>query len=145
MFSGNTDKAVEAQRLNRDTLIQALAQLGAAQVTISYSGGGDSGDVCQVTAMPPEVLLQFRETRVPFVYLCPEHQDGQVTWVLQFQHQSLEEALHDFTLNWVELHHGGWENNEGGEGEVTIDVPGNAFTLDHNAFYTERDHYGYTL
>lgn len=145
MYFGNPDLAVEAQRLNRDTLIQALTQLGVARVTITYSGSGDSGDVCQVEATPPEPRRQFPETSIPFVYVCPEYQDSNVTYVMQFQHQSLEESLRDFALNWVELHHGGWENNEGGEGEVTIDVPGNAFTLDHHAFYTERDHYGYTL
>lgn len=145
MMFGNTDKAVEAQSLNRATLLQALTALSITHVTISYNGYGDSGDVSQVEPTPPTAKPQLTTYQMPYVHVASSYQEGQWHSRLESRMQSLDESLRDFALNWVELHHGGWENNEGGDGEVSIDVAGNAFTLDHNACYTERDHYGYTL
>jgi hypothetical protein len=46
---------------------------------------------------------------------------------------------------WVDAHHSGWENNDGGSGTVTIHVAENNFQLEHTEYYTESSSYEYTL
>ena len=46
---------------------------------------------------------------------------------------------------WVDLHHGGWENNEGGAGVMTIRVADDHFLLEHVDYYTESSDYTYSL
>ena len=57
----------------------------------------------------------------------------------------INDALRDFTLTWVNAHHGGWENDEGGDGTVTLYVPANHCQLAHSECYTERNDYAYSL
>ena len=93
-----------------------LAVVGVAVVTAGYSGCGDSG--------------QFDE----FTFLTESGADvsDQVPAEVRAE---VETLLYDT----LELRHGGWENNDGAEGEFQWTLAGNQFEHTHRSFYTECD------
>ena len=143
-------KSFEAVRANRQPLLTALAALGITQLVIRYEGGGDSGDVSELEIFP-ESLAQaniadtLKTQQLSCYYLAGEYQDGEYRYFLQEQQSSIDEALRDFVLTWVDAHHGGWENNDGGSGTMTINVTEGTFRLEHTEYYTECSNYEYDL
>ena len=137
--------ASEALHDNRVRLMTALATLQAQQVVVNYTGGGDSGDVAELGIMPPELLPQLDSETVAIRCLVGEWRDGQHHHQVVDKPLTLKAALQDFTLDWVNSTHGGWENNDGGQGTVTIDIAENTFDLEHTEFYTESNCYEHSL
>ena len=147
---GYSPKSFEAVRANRQPLLTALAALAITQLVVRYEGGGDSGDVSELEIFP-ESLAQaniantLKVEQLTYHCLAGEYQDGEYRYFLQEQQSSIDSALRDFTLTWVDAHHGGWENNDGGSGTVTINVTEGTFRLEHIEYYTECSNYEYDL
>jgi len=99
-----------------ETLPPRLLALGVAIVTATYSGCGDSGQIDEVE------------------FLTAENRNvtGDIPEDLQ---KDVEALLYDA----LEFRHGGWENNEGGEGEFRWVLALNEFQHTHRDFYTETD------
>ena len=149
---GYSPKSFEAVRANRQPLLTALAALSITELVIHYEGGGDSGDVTEFDVFPVELrqgdgdienLLKTQQ--MSYHCLAGEYQDGEYRYFLQEQSISIDAALRDFALTWVDAHHGGWENNDGGSGKVTIHVTEGIFRLEHTEYYTECSNYEYDL
>ncbi|MFZ5699633.1 MAG: DUF6878 family protein [Pseudomonadota bacterium] len=135
-----------AQLRNRDLLLTALQQLGVTRVLVTYTGGGDSGDDPDFTAEPPELIPQLRQVQITQLEVRPDFElDGGKTKQLVEVTKTLAEALCDFALDWTDMHHGGWYNDDGGAGSLTVDVAGHTFALEHVAYYTESTRYEYAL
>ena len=147
---GYSPKSFEAVRANRQPLLTALAALAITQLVVRYEGGGDSGDVSELEIFP-ETLAQaniantLKVEQVTYHCLAGDYQDGEYRYFLQEQQSSIDSALRDFTLTWVDAHHGGWENNDGGSGTMTINVSEGTFRLEHSEYYTECSNYEYDL
>jgi len=147
---GYSPKSFEAVRANRQPLLTALAALAITQLVVRYEGGGDSGDVSELEIFP-ESLAQaniantLKVEQLTYHCLAGEYQDGEYRYFLQEQQSSIDSALRDFTLTWVDAHHGGWENNDGGSGTMTINVTEGTFRLEHSEYYTECSNYEYDL
>ncbi len=147
---GYSPKSFEAVRANRQPLLTALAALAITQLVVRYEGGGDSGDVSELEVFP-ESLAQaniantLKVEQLTYHCLAAEYQDGEYRYFLQEQQSSIDSALRDFTLTWVDAHHGGWENNDGGSGTMTINVSEGTFRLEHSEYYTECSNYEYDL
>ena len=137
--------AEDSRTLNRDRLLTALAGLGVRQVVVAYEGGGDSGDVSEVSVEPPELLPTLRTEMIELRCRIGEFQDGRYQYRMADQSMSLHRAVSDFTLDWVGDTHGGWENNEGGNGSVTIDVEAGTLRLEHTEYFTESQDYVHEL
>ena len=137
--------AEDSRTLNRDRLLTALAGLGVRQVVVAYEGGGDSGDVSEVSVEPPELLPKLRTETIELRCRIGEFQDGHYQYRTADQSMSLHRAVSDFTLDWVEDTHGGWENNEGGSGSVTLDVEAGTLKLEHTEYFTESQDYVHEL
>ena len=139
--------SLEAIHTNRDCLLAALAKLNVTDVIVHYDGGGDSGDVSEVSVLPESlnVAEQLATVQVNYYYLLGEYREGQYHYQLESHLVSLDDALRDFALTWVDAHHGGWENNEGGAGVVTIKVAEPNFLLEHVEYYTESVSYDHAL
>ena len=147
---GYSPKSFEAVRANRQPLLTALAALAITQLVVRYEGGGDSGDVSELEIFP-ESLAQaniantLKVEQLTYHCLAGEYQDGEYRYFLQEQQSSIDSALRDFTLTWVDAHHGGWENNDDGSGTMTINVSEGTFRLEHTEYYTECSNYEYDL
>ncbi|PTQ84033.1 DUF6878 family protein [Agitococcus lubricus] len=147
---GYSPKSFEAVRANRQPLLDALAALAITQLVVRYEGGGDSGDVSELEIFP-ESLAQaniantLKVEQLTYHCLADEYQDGEYRYFLQEQQSSIDSALRDFVLTWVDAHHGGWENNDGGSGTMTINVTEGTFRLEHTEYYTECSNYEYDL
>ena len=147
---GYSPKSFEAVRANRQPLLTALAALAITQLVVRYEGGGDSGDVSELEIFP-ESLAQaniantLKVEQLTYHCLAGEYQDGEYRYFLQEQQSSIDSALRDFVLTWVDAHHGGWENNDGGSGTMTINVTEGTFRLEHSEYYTECSNYEYDL
>ena len=94
----------------RNDLIPELLGAGVANVEVAYSGYGDSGAVDDI---------QYRDAAGEAVDRSTVAQTTQ-----------LEEALCEFLPY-------GYENNDGGQGTLTLDVQTGHITLAHQENYTE--------
>lgn len=138
--------AAQAQEMNRDILIQALKDQGIVIATVDYAGAGDSGDTCDLAVQPPELqdglsAIKVKQHVIDVQYLGY----GQRACAMRETEVTLDEALRDFAMRWVDSLYGGWENNDGACGTVTINVTDNLIVLEHTAYYTESASYEHSL
>ncbi len=132
----------EPERLarNKTQLLDALKRAGAVRATVSYHGGGDEGCADGAGAFSGDgasvdlagTVLVFRERY--------DHANGQWTTSIDQQEEPLDAALCDYAMEAVARHHGGWENNEGGYGEVVFDCEAGTVRLEHNDYIIETDY-----
>ncbi len=101
----------------KTALIVALKSIGAATVTVEYNGEGDSGQVNATTARTAENVVVPLD--MPFPVDNPN------------KSETLETALDEFVWDILYLHHAGFENNDGGYGELVIDVAAGTVDLNH--------------
>lgn len=101
-------------------LLAFLKQHGVAHVIVEYDGAGDSGQTEAITAhnaSREEVSLTV-EVAWPLIPWC----DPVLT---------LRDAVDEFAWLILNRNHGGFYNNEGGYGELRIDVENGTAVLDH--------------
>lgn len=143
MIFGNHARYKAVLQQNREAIIVALRHHAIEEVTIEYNGGGDSGCISEIKFEPETEIA--RQQSITLQHVRTHHANGEFHTELIEETSTLENALEDFTMSWVGLHHSGWENNEGGRGTVTIDVLENTFELEHVTYYTETSHHAYSL
>jgi hypothetical protein len=138
--------AMQAQEKNREILIQALKDQGVVMATVDYSGAGDSGDTCDLAVQPPELLAGLTEIQVKQHIVDVQYLGyGQRACSMRETEMALDEAVRDFAMRWVDSLYGGWENNDGACGTVTLNVTDNLIVLEHTAYYTESTSYEHSL
>jgi hypothetical protein len=103
-------------------ILAALKATRAANVTIEYDGEGDSGQITGITAM----TARGKAAKLPKGPFSLQLYDAQSSYV------SFEDALDAFAWTVLRVYHGGFENNDGGFGTLTINVAEETITLDHN-------------
>lgn len=138
--------ASQAQEKNREILIAALKAQGITIATVDYAGAGDSGDTCDLVVQPPELLtilsaIKIKQQVVDVQYLGY----GQRACSMRETDVALDEAVRDFAMRWVDSLYGGWENDDGACGTVTINVHDDAIHLEHTTYYTESSSYEHSL
>lgn len=109
----------------RAELLSKLRELGAVTVQANYSGYGDSGNVDHLDVTPP-IDLNTMMSDIPH----PWHPGQTMT-------RTLDYALREFIWTLAYNNNPGFENNDGGQGEVTWDVQTDKISLDHSYFVTE--------
>ncbi len=107
------DRIDAAKNTLRSQIIPRLKRRGVATVRAYYSGYGDSGCIETVDYFDannqPVKVPKPRSTTVP----------------------AIDDVLNDFLP-------GGFENNDGGQGEITIDVQAGTVTLEHQENFVEH-------
>lgn len=106
-------------------LLPHLTALGVASVTVCFEGYGDSGSIEEVT------YLDASNAGMP----CPE-------FMIEIEgrdEMTLSSAIEELAYSALELHHPGWEINDGAHGELLIDVAKASVQLDCNLHYTAYD------
>lgn len=131
------------------TLLPILQEHGIKTVAAEYRGGGDSGDVEDIT-------WEFDEESVDLATLGQDQQylksitiewnvrgwsSTDNEWIETKQKRDLETIIADLTFTLVGLHSPGWENNEGGEGNVVFTVHPKSLEvkIEHGSHYMETD------
>ncbi len=102
-------KRRELLHFERADMLRNLRAVGITAITGTYDAYGDSGNVEDITIQPAEIGISCRmETRIK-----------DLVWDMAY-------GLHP-----------GFENNDGGFGELTWDVVADAITLDHGERFTD--------
>lgn len=142
---GYSPQGFEALSTNRQRLLEVLIETQITEIIIHYVGGGDEGDISEVIVKPESCLPQLNTQRLVYCYARGEYREGACHYFLEDKEVVLDEALRDFVFTWVDTYHGGWENNEGGSGVMTINVALDDFALEHTEYYTSCNDYTYSL
>ncbi len=134
------DDARARMKASRNQIVSALQELGATHVVVSYSGSGDAGQVDHVEVFRDSDPIQANQP-VSSLVSASKWSDAESRWVdfSELKSIPLEDALTEFVYDWLQLDHGGWENNDGASGECKIDVTEGEFVLGHTSYYTESD------
>jgi hypothetical protein len=125
---------------NKQVLLEALRSIGVKQVTVTYSGCGDSGQIDDVEAQPEAAPLTPVQVELAKREANWDAISGKWLEALVLRPLDLPTALADFCDAAVEATgHEGYQNHDGGQGTLTIDVDEGVVTLEHTDFYTESD------
>lgn len=128
------DTLTHLQR-NLKELWNILESSGVTDITVIYSGCGDSGCVDDITFTPaaPQILIPFTST-VGY-YSAGKWEEKEVTKDI-----TIEEFVKELCYELLTLHHPGWEINDGSSGTFTFNVKEKSIHLGHHEYYTESDY-----
>jgi hypothetical protein len=121
----------------REDLLASLRDCGAEVVRASYDGGGDSGQIDEVTITGHEKKpVKGKKTKGK---VASSFIDSTGEWkeIVKLKMVSLEEKVKDFFYSALSSYHGGWENDDGGFGEFEWDLKTDVIKFVHNERYTE--------
>ena len=128
---------------NQRTLVAALTTGKAMVAQIEYAGSGDSGSVHNVVITPGNGAPFDDQVAIDVLVRESRYIAGQWHHTTVVQSTTLRQALEDFAEQVLDELHGGWENNDGAQGEVVfiIDKDGGAeIRVQHTSFFTESDY-----
>ena len=102
---------------NKAAIIPALAAIGIASAELAYEGMGDSGCVEHPSYFGPD----YQPLGAPDIQIELEEFRGGTNELVR-KVKPLGEALIDLAYEALEVHHPGWEINEGAFGTFRVDV-----------------------
>mgnify|MGYP001382811401 CR=1 FL=1 len=132
--SETTPNYVYLDNLRR--VLPVLENHGVEGVTVTFSGSGDSGAI-DWAYFTPEQPQEFNETRVEQLSINSFYEDDRWRTALVSENMTLKDALNNITDNYLEETGVNWYDNDGGYGELEIDVAARSVSLDVNVNYTE--------
>ena len=127
----------ERQDRNKALLLEVLKTTGAIRASVHYSGEGDSGFADETLGFDAADAPVDLSTKVSMFVEHSQYVNDQWQTAIVQEERSLEDALTDFAMEAITTHHGGWENNDGGAGEVIFDCVEETVHIEHNDYYTE--------
>ncbi|MCO8402843.1 DUF6878 family protein (plasmid) [Burkholderia cenocepacia] len=122
---------------NKAILLGLLKAAGARSAVVQYSGYGDDGSVIGVQifgadTMPMSILgdvqIHDHDTR---------YENAQWTYSPVVHVLPVDDAMTRLADLVVALHHAGYQDGDGGAGELNFDVESGRVWLDHRDYYTE--------
>jgi hypothetical protein len=124
---------------NKNALAGAMRALGLTSVAVTYSGCGDEGRTEDTTFQPSEVDDHHQVAVAQMRYRWDEERacGGSELVYADMYLRDVAEALCDTAI--ALMGHGGYENNDGGQGTFTLQAEDAAAELEHSDFYTESD------
>lgn len=143
-------------RGHRDRLVAKLGELGIESVVVGFSGGGDSGAINDICAMPTpndqtsswkHADTALRQHSMVWAKSWSSFENG--SWVRhrQDQEMTLYEVLEKVAYQALDESGLDWYNNDGGQGEFTMTIVGNSveIKLDVGINYTETHEHRFQL
>ena len=106
-----------------------IKDMGFTHIRATYSGGGDSGQIDNI-----EVLKGENTEDEDFI----EEED--ISEFKEIDCEIIEEWINNFMLNDIE----DWWNNEGGYGEVLINLSDLSYKIDSNIYITNIESFEHT-
>ena len=140
-----------ANELNKAIVFDALTTAGITDITVTFDGYGDSGQIEGITAhigetpkalpappatgpLPetqPEAAVPLPETRLTI------HQAQWNSDEVGLRETTLQDAIEELCYGYLEQEHGGWEINDGSYGAFRFDVAARAIHLEFNGRFTD--------
>jgi len=123
-------RQAEARAANKAALFDALAAYGIAVVVVTFDGGGDSGQIEEVTA--------FNADNDPVELPGGTVDATQVTFDTQAVTTAQETpraVIENLAYDLLEQKHSGWGNDDGAFGEFTFTVADRTVVLGFNSRY----------
>jgi hypothetical protein len=121
---------------NLRRVLPLLEGAGIETVLVTFSGSGDSGAVDWVY-FKPDQPNEFSRAQVPQLRMNSFFEDGRWSKAVVPETMTLREALTNITDDYLEEAGVNWYDNDGGYGELEIDVAARSVSLDINVNYTE--------
>jgi hypothetical protein len=121
---------------NLRRVLPLLDGAGIETVTVTFSGSGDSGAIDDAWFTPKQPD-EFSKTQVSQLRRTSIFEDGQWTKAVVPETMSLRDALDNITNDYLEEAGINWYDNDGGFGELEIDVAERSVSLNINVNYTE--------
>lgn len=136
-FASRQEERHKRHKLKLDHLkavtLAALRTAEIASVEITFDGYGDSGSIDDITCPSADASVSD----------CPEVQvtapDGGESETEPSRTIPLSDALEEIGYIALELHHPGWEINEGSAGALEIDVAAGTFVLECRTRFIDYD------
>jgi hypothetical protein len=139
IYARHKELSVKANELKKTALFDALAPAGITSIHVDFDGEGDSGQINGVSALAGDQPTQLPATQVTLHRLHWGHTQSEPS---EF---TLAEAIETLCYDYLEQEHGGWENNDGGYGEFTIDVAERTIDLEFYSRYTDYNKFSHSF
>lgn len=119
-------------------LLPLLREHAVERVIVTFDGYGDSGSIEDLHYDGPDA---FDATAVRLVRRIAAAQFDDGAWVRteEFNEGSVNEAVEELTYDYLEETGIDWYNNDGGYGELVIDIARETVSLDVNVRYTDSN------
>ena len=130
---------------NRKSVFDGLRAAGVVQCEVRYEGSGDDGWPEETTFLGPGYkVIQLKPIPKVSRYEINKFYDPKVQaqWCKTAKPREfpLDEAAANFAMDAVEQNFDGWENNEGGYGQVIFNVEKDTVIVEHDDYYLETEH-----
>jgi hypothetical protein len=107
----------------KQAYLDKLKEIGAAEIYVSFSGGGDSGAIDGVTATDKGgYKVSIEGIAMDWPKESQEYDATARTWIKKetVESQLLENVTENIVYNALEKTDLDWYNNDGGQGEFTL-------------------------
>lgn len=135
-------------KAKRDEFLTRLKMLGVTHVQVDFSGGGDSGEIDDAYAKDAQdkFVEGIKDEKMIWPIKESYEEDGKWHQRVVDKEWFVIDILKDITEQWLEDAGHDWYNNEGGQGEMTIDFrsspPEFNLYVGVNTMSTDDYHYG---
>lgn len=129
----------DGRHLYMENLRRILPTLVAHQISgvyVTFEGSGDSGSIESINYLPEN--LTVGQLQIERLHTERSFDDGVWRTIVTPMQGTLDEAIDALTNDYLEETDVDWYNNDGGFGELSIDVANGTVTLEVNVRYTER-------
>ena len=128
----------EANEANKQAVFAALKAGAIATIRVSFNGSGDSGQIEEITAYADGTEAALPDVQVG---MCGASWDGTATC----RTMPLQDAIEELCFDYLSQEHGGWEIDDGGQGEFTFRTEDSSIDLDFEQFYTGSTTHSHTF
>lgn len=132
-------------------LFDTLAAAGITQVTVTFDGCGDSGQIEDTTVEPegkalPEHEIMWVEGKSDYTNTDGPFNTWARKWTFDTKAGKVQELLESIVWDYMDKEHPGWENNAGAYGEFIFEVNHRIVNYNHNTRFIDSrlDEYTYT-
>ena len=129
-YQAHAKALAEAIKTNKATTFAALAVASITLVTVTFDGGGDSGQIQEVVARAGDATAQIPDTEIEM------QRASWSTGKLDSARIALRDAIEKICFDYLSQEHGGWENNDGAFGEFSFSVEEREIELEFHDRYT---------
>jgi hypothetical protein len=137
-YEQHAKSLVEANDTNKNAVFAALKAESITIVTVRFDGAGDSGQIQEVTAETANGSIALPDVQIEMQHAS---WGGKTT----NRTMQLRDAIDELCFDYLSQEHGGWENNDGGQGEFTFRVQNASIDLEFEQFYTGSSLHSHTF